>query len=383
MAEPVGPGPLRVHLIHQSFGDYVSALVDGLIAADGPDRVELAVTTVTSGAATLSGLRTAAGVEPVAVTSRRVPRFRDPRSPFRAWVTVREMLATEADVVHWQAAGNPWVDLAFSFLMGRRPTVVTIHDMQPHPGDRNVLPGTFAAIRRVARRADRVTVHAPHVRDQVIAAGIAPDRVVVVDHGELASRYLPPDRLPLPPSDQPVVLFFGRAQGYKGLDLLVEAMTILNGDRADRTARLIVAGSGPSIDELFPTPDAVPSWCELRAGHIPAEEVPDLFADAAVVALPYREASQSGVAALTAGFGRPVGATAVPGLADIVADGDTGLLVTPDDPVALADGLAAVLDDPILRDRLGRGAKSAADTRLSWATITAELRAVYRVALDG
>lgn len=388
MAEDV-ERPLRVHLVHQSFGDYVSALVDGMVAASGAEAVELSVTTITSGAATLSGLRSAGGDgdedranggAPVSVEHRTVPRFRDPRSPREAWRVVREVLDRDADVIHWQAAGNPWVDLAFSLLIGKRPTVLTIHDMQPHPGDRNVLPGTFFAIRRLARRARRVTVHAPHVRQQVIDAGVQPERVSVIEHGELATRYLPVDRLPLPPTNTPTVLFFGRAQGYKGLDLLVEAMTMLNSGRASRPAYLVVAGSGPSIDQLFPSEADIPDWCSVRSGHIPAEDVPDLFAEAALVALPYREASQSGVAALAAGFGRPAVATAVPGLADIIVDGETGVLVAADDPSAFAAGLSRVLDDPVIGRELGEGAYRAAETRLSWASITRELRAVYREA---
>ncbi len=363
-----GTKPLRVHLVHQSFGDYVSALVDGFEASDD---VEMTVTTITSGAATLSGLRSANPNR----QQRQVSRFRDPRSPIEAFRIVREILQQPADVIHWQAAGNPWVDAAFSMLMGAKPTVVTVHDMLPHPGDGNVLPGTFPAIRRVARKADLVTVHAPHVRHQAINAGVDPAKVLVVAHGELATRYLPQDRLPLGPASEPTVLFFGRAQGYKGLDLLYEAMGMLNRDKTK--SRLVVAGSGPSIDSLFPAGTTPPPWCEVRSGHIPTDAVPQLFQEASVVALPYREASQSGVAALAAGFGKPVVATAVPGLVDIVEDEVTGVFVEPNRPDRLAEALESVLADPDRLDRLGRGAYRASETRLSWSMITGELCALY------
>ncbi|MEM9655855.1 MAG: glycosyltransferase [Actinomycetota bacterium] len=368
-----GDSPLRVHLVHQSFGDYVSALVDGF--ADRDD-VDLTVSTITSGAATLSGLRSAAADH----RSRTVSRFRDPRSPFEAFRVVREVLRQPADLIHWQAAGNPWIDAWFSVLMGRTPTVVTVHDMVPHPGDGNVLPGTFAALGRVARKADLVTVHAPHVRDQAIEAGVDPASVAVVAHGELATRYLPPEQLPLPVASEPSVLFFGRAQGYKGLDLLYDAMVRMN--RSSVVARLVVAGSGPSIDRLVPAGEEPPTWCKIRSGHIPADDVPGLFEEASVVALPYREASQSGVAALAAGFGKPVVATAVPGLVDIVEDGVTGVLVEPNDPDRLAAAIAELVVDPGALDRLGTGARSAAETRLSWSVITGELRDLYLGVLE-
>lgn len=363
-----GANRLRVHLVHQSFGDYVSALVDGFEAGDD---VDLSVTTITSGAATLSGLRSASTNH----RQRTVSRFRDPRSPVEAFRVVREILRHPADVIHWQAAGNPWVDAVFSTLMGEKPTLVTVHDMLPHPGDGNVLPGTFPAIRRVARKADLVTVHAPHVRHQAINAGVDPAKVSVVAHGELATRYLPSAQLPLRPASEPSVLFFGRAQGYKGLDLLYEAMGILN--RTEVRARLVVAGSGPSIDSLFPAGTTPPAWCEVRSGHIPTDDVPQLFREAAVVALPYREASQSGVAALAAGFGKPVVATAVPGLVDIIEDGVTGVLVEPNNPDLLAEALGSVVADADRLTSLGQGAYRAAETRLSWSVITGELHALY------
>lgn len=369
-----GSRPLRVHLVHQSFGDYVSALVDGF---EPSTEVDMSVTTITSGAAVLSGLRSTNKK----IKQHTIPRFRDPRSPIEAVRIVREILKQPADVIHWQAAGNPWVDAVFSMLIGKKPTVVTVHDMLPHPGDGNVLPGTFPAIRRVARKADLVTVHAPHVRQQAIEAGVDPADVRVVAHGELATRYVGRDQLPLPVAAEPSLLFFGRAQGYKGLDLLFEAMSMLNRDVVK--ARLVVAGSGPSIESLFPAGSTPPRWCDVRSGHIPSEDVPKLFRQASMVALPYREASQSGVAALAAGFGKPVIATAVPGLVDIIEDGATGILVEPNNPARLAAAIeSSVLDNDLLA-RLGNGAYQAAETRLSWSVITDELQALYLEALDG
>jgi glycosyltransferase involved in cell wall biosynthesis len=253
--------------------------------------------------------------------------------------------------------------------------VVTVHDMQAHPDDRSVLPGTFPLIRRLARRADRLIVHADHIRDQAVAVGVDPERISILHHGELATQYLPPDRLPLAAATEPRILFFGRAQWYKGLDVAAEAMASV----AERVpdARLVVAGRGPSIDETFPPDRPIPAWCELHRGRVPTEDVPGLFGGAAAVVLPYREASQSGVAALAAGFGRPVVASRLPGLTDIVDDGVSGLLVEPGDVDDLADSLTRILTDPDLAARLGKGAHERATTELSWQTIALESTTLY------
>lgn len=370
-------GPLRVHLVHQGFADYVDGLLSGLDAL-GSDEIEVSVTTIISGPASMTTLRGTHHRHQVVA----LPRFRDPRAALRAGRAVRRALDTPADVVHWQAAGNPWVDLAFlRWIRSRRrpPTVVTVHDMQAHPDDRSVLPGTFPLIRSLARRADRLIVHAEHIRHQAVAIGVDPDRTSILHHGELATQYLAADQLPLAPATEPRILFFGRAQWYKGLDVAAQAMATV----ADRVpdARLVVAGRGPSIDETFPPDRPIPEWCELHRGRVPTEEVPELFASAAAVVLPYREASQSGVAALAAGFGRPVVASRLPGLTDIVDDGVSGLLVEPGEVGDLADALTRILTEPALAEGLGRGAHHRATTELSWRSIALELLTLYHEAV--
>lgn len=370
-------GSLQVHLVHQGFGDYVDGLLDGLDQL-GSRVVEVSVTTIISGPAPLSALRDTHERHRVVA----LPRFRDPRSAILAGRAVSRVLAQPADLVHWQAAGNPWVDLGFyRWLRSRRrlPAVVTVHDMQAHPDDRSVLPGTFPIIERLVRRADRTIVHADHIREQAIAIGADPELVSVLPHGELATRYLPAERLPLPSATEPRALFFGRAQWYKGLDLAADAMA----EVAERVpgATLVVAGQGPSIDETFPPGDALPAWCDLHRGKVPAEEVPELFGRASVVLLPYREASQSGVAALAAGFGRPVIASRLPGLTDVVVEDRSGLLVEPGDVAELADALTRLLTDQALVDRLGAGAHHRATTTLSWRSIAEDLVALYHGAV--
>ncbi len=369
--------PLRVHLVHQGFGDYVDGLLDGLDQL-GSTVVEVSVTTIISGPAPLSALRDTHERHQIVA----LPRFRDPRSAILAARSVGRVLAEDADLVHWQAAGNPWVDLAFyRWLRSRRraPAVVTVHDMQAHPDDRSVLPGTFPIIRRLVRRADRVIVHAEHIRGQAIAVGADPALVSILPHGELATRYLPADRLPLPPAAEPTALFFGRAQWYKGLDLAAEAMASV----ATRVpgATLIVAGQGPSIEETFPPGAPTPAWCELHRGKVPAEAVPELFERASVVLLPYREASQSGVAALAAGFGRPVIASRLPGLTDVVEEDRSGLLIEPGNVDELADALTTILGHPELVGRLGEGAHRLSTTKLSWRSIAEDLVALYHGAV--
>ena len=104
--------PLRVHLVHQSFGDYVAGLTAGYEDLVGDGSVELTVTSIASGTAGLSSFEASVGHQ----RHVRLPRFRDPRSLPKAIAAVRSIVNQDYDVLHWQAAGNPWVDLALSLI---------------------------------------------------------------------------------------------------------------------------------------------------------------------------------------------------------------------------------------------------------------------------
>jgi glycosyltransferase involved in cell wall biosynthesis len=143
----------------------------------------------------------------------------------------------------------------------------------------------------------------------------------------------------------PVVLFFGYVRPYKGLEDLVAAMAIVCG--VHPTARLLVAG--PFLGSVEPYRDAarragVGDAVRLIPGYVPDDEVGGLLATADTVVLPYRSASQSGVAPQAIAAGIPVVATDVGGLAEAVRG--HGEIVPPGDRDALAGGILRALARP-------------------------------------
>ena len=134
-----------------------------------------------------------------------------------------------------------------------------------------------------------------------------------------------------------VVLFFGYVRAYKGLDTLLGAWPAV---RARRPATLVVAGE--FYDDQGPyrkLADAAGDSVRLLSRYIPDAEVEALFKAADVVVLPYRSATQSGVTHVAYALGVPVITTDVGGLAETVVPGDTGLVVPPEDPPALAEAI--------------------------------------------
>jgi len=130
-----------------------------------------------------------------------------------------------------------------------------------------------------------------------------------------------------------VALFFGYVRRYKGLDILLEAWRRV---RALRPATLVVAG------EFYEDPAPSRRLAKAAGGvrllerYLPDEEVEAVFRAADVAVLPYRSATQSGVTHVAYALDTPVITTRVGGLAETVREGETGLVVAPEDPESLA-----------------------------------------------
>jgi glycosyltransferase involved in cell wall biosynthesis len=150
---------------------------------------------------------------------------------------------------------------------------------------------------------------------------------------------------PLP--EKPSLLFFGRISEYKGLDVLLDAMPAVWSELPE--VEVVIAGEG----ELPASSVLDDERVTVRNDHIAHEDLPGLFAASTCFVLPYRQASQSGVALRGREHGRAVIATTVGGIPDVVSD-QTGRLVPPDDPAALAQAIVEVVGTPGLAERLGR-----------------------------
>ncbi|HYI61430.1 MAG TPA: glycosyltransferase [Acidimicrobiales bacterium] len=179
--------------------------------------------------------------------------------------------------------------------------------------------------------------------------------------------------------DRPVVLFVGRVQRLKGIDVAVAALArVASGD-----AVLVVCG-GPSGAEGAATLDDIGARAAAlgvadRVRVVPPRphhELSTLYRAADVVVAPSRSESFGLVALEAAACGRPVVAAEVGGLATLVDHGRTGLLVPSRDPGAWAAALDAVLGDRSAAEAMGRaGARRAA--AYGWAAAARRLAAVY------
>jgi glycosyltransferase involved in cell wall biosynthesis len=315
-----------------------------------------------------------------AAVSRKVKlehiRYRrgDPRSILEVIRLHRLIRRWGADVIHVQETVD-WRVVLLAVLNRHRQVVVTIHDIEAHPGDDDYRRPYALLFRLLLRTAKKIIVHGDALRDQLrrrfpIPAGRT--EVAALPHG-VFSLYRAWDD-PSVEEEPWTILFFGRIVEYKGLDDLIDAQPLVSA--AIPQARFVVAGEGPFEDYRRRLRD--PAAFEIHNRFIPNTEIPRLLRRAALVVLPYREASQSGVIPLAYEFGKPVVATRVGSLPEVVEHGGSGLLVEPRAPQQLAEAIIRVLGDAGLRNRLAAGARRIGQTRLSWKTIAEQTARLYR-----
>jgi D-inositol-3-phosphate glycosyltransferase len=183
----------------------------------------------------------------------------------------------------------------------------------------------------------------------------------------------------LGPMPGPVLLFVGRIQPLKGLDIAVRALGALG----DPDAVLVVVGGASGADGAHEVERIAKLSAALGVGGQvryaepqPHHLLSSYYRAADAVLVPSRSESFGLVALEAAACGTPVVAAAVGGLRTLVRHGETGFLVEGRDPAAFADRVAEVIDDPILSRRLGRAAAAAARD-YTWSTASGRLRRVY------
>ena len=250
-----------------------------------------------------------------------------------------------AALVHLHTGRAAWLG-SLAARQARCPAVIT------RRMERRVKRGlrTRFAYTRTARAVIAIS---PAVRECLVAGGVPAAAIEVIPDA------LDPQRIAVRAGRDAtrsalgagggafVVLCVAQLMHRKGIDVLLRAAASLR----DPRLVLAVAGDGPEANSLrelaaeLQLGDAV-RWLGRRT------DVGDLLAACDLFVLPSR-AEGLGVAALEAlGAARPVIATRVGGLADLIADGASGLLVPPEDPRSLAEAIARLRDDASLRERL-------------------------------
>jgi len=235
--------------------------------------------------------------------------------------------------------------------------VVTVH----HPVPWSVMGGRKRAMTRLAALfAHAVTVNSGAMRDILLEAGVPARKIHMVPPGVQAPTSLPDRaearaRLDLP-VDAFVVGCVARLEPHKGAGDLIEAAARV--PDPEGRLRLVVAGDGSERADLARLAAARLGDRALLLGRVP--DIGDVYAAADALALPSHMEGFGLVYVEAAFYGVPSIGARVGGVPDAILDGETGLLVPPVNPAALAAAIARLRDDPSLRARLGEAARARA-----------------------
>lgn len=314
-------------------------------------------------------------VREVQLTLFRKPRLRQPiRQMGMVLRILTEIDKFGPDIVHFQH-WHLWFNLALP-LLNRFPLVVTIHDLKPHVGDKSSEKTPQIIVDLGYRCADQLIVHANGIKAAAISQyGFPAEMVHVIPHIVLGDDT---DQCHVPEEDN-LILFFGRIWAYKGLEYLIRAEPLITAQVPG--AKIAIVGNGEDFN-AYRRKMVHPENFLIQNEYVCNEDRAAWFHRAAVLVLPYVDASQSGVIPVAYRFSKPVVATTVGSLSEMVDDGSTGYLVAPRDEVSLAEAIVRLLNNPSERRRMGANGKSKIEKECSSKAIGASTMQVYRYAVD-
>ena len=287
------------------------------------------------------------------------------------------MAEFQPEVVHFQQS-HLWFNFSLKKIQKHSPLVITIHDPRHHSGDAVSKKTPQWVVDHGFRQADHAIIHGRKLVPQVCELfGFEREQVNVIPHvamGNMSNG----GQIDMTQTDPNTILFFGRIWDYKGLNYLIEAEPLIAKECPD--VKIVIAGQGDDFQkyrDMMKNPDRF----IVHNQWITDEQRSEFFSKAGTVVLPYTDATQSGVVPVAYNYGKPVVATDVGALSDCVMDGETGLLVPPKDPKALAAAIVRLIKNPALAQKMGNAGREWVVDECSPAAVARQHVEVYKKAV--
>jgi len=294
----------------------------------------------------------------------------------------------DSDLVHthtWYAAMAGY----FAKVLYDIPFVATVHSLEPlRPWKEEQLGRSYhltSWIERVAlENADRIVAVSNQSRGEILDNfDVDPNKVVVIHNGIDLDLWRHVDTTETRQAydlNEPYILFVGRTSRQKGLVHLIEAMKFV-----DPGVKLVCCTSAPDtpeIEEEIARAVAAEPRCVWINTMLRKDQYIELYSQCTVFACPsvYEPFGIINLEAMACE--RPVVASAVGGIQEVVVPGETGFLVPPADPKALAENINKVLRDPQMARRMGLAGRKRVEDHFSWSSIAEKTVTMYRGLLD-
>lgn len=293
---------------------------------------------------------------------------------------IKKINEFKPDVIHIQAIGDIIQCLFLYPFLKKYTLILTLHDVKMHLGEVTIHSKIvdFYMKYYLMRKSyfNQIFVHGRKLKEIMINEYNLPnEKINAISIGE---HQVAPFKLYERKDvreDGNLILFFGRIWKYKGLEYLIKAEPLITKEVPD--AKIVIAGTGEDFKKYERMMTKRDNFI-VHNYRISYKEGAELFQRCSVVALPYIDASQSGVIPTAYGFKKSVVVTNVGAIPEIVDDGVTGFIVPPRDPEALARAILKLLKDNRLRKQMGENAYKKLKTDFSWHKIAEKTIEVYK-----
>lgn len=211
--------------------------------------------------------------------------------------------------------------------------------------------------------------------------GVRNDRIHVVPNGTDPNRFQPQDepgiRDSLRLNDAPMLLTVGRLVPRKGIDTVLEALPTIADSAPD--VHYVIAGTGPDQSRLKSMVERLGLQSRVHfVGYVDHDQLPAYYSAADVFVMPARnnppDVEGFGIVFLEANAcGTPVIGARSGGITDAIQDGETGFLVPPDDPSALATSAITLLTNPTEANALGKRGRARVVDQANWGNVAKQI----------
>lgn len=276
----------------------------------------------------------------------------------KIYKVIKNIKRDKPDVVY-SCMNDLWTPFIFPCLKGVI-RVKTIHDVGVHEGNESFFNLWWNNTN--FKNAEKYVILSKKFIPKLIEKGIKEDKIVVIPHAGF-DYYMQFDSVHKQQSNKTVILFFGRIDQYKGINVLLQSFSLVLEKHPNVVLR--IAGNGNLLNEM-PLIEKYKESIDLQNRWIKDEEVSSLVSDVAFVVLPYTHATQSGVIPLAYAYSKPVVATNVGCLDEQVINGETGYLCEGSNVKSLADVIIQMLDNPGRTREMGIKANSFMKRYLTW-----------------
>lgn len=284
-----------------------------------------------------------------------------------SWQLKRQLKKKNYDLIHltWPLCYN-----SFSLYLLRKKMVITMHDPLPH-SSQTTLRNRFQRYWCMRLTPDFILLNKTQRGEFIKEYGIDESRV----HLSRLSIYthLQHSTAAPPLCYHPYILFIGSIMPHKGVEYLCEAMEPITTDMPDM--HVVIAGKGSLYFDVSRYKDN-PNYQFINR-YISNEELVSLITNSTAVVCPYIDATQSGVIMSAFALDKPVIATNVGALPEMMEDGRHGFLVPPKDSKALEDAIRRIIQPSTAKEMSANIAYDYSQGNRSWHAIATEMLEIY------